>query len=133
MAAARRTERDLAEMEKIIESDELKDSDTVISDISFHQAVARASGNEMLSLFMSSIHMTVRTLAERYILPEAKQVSQRQHRQIYQAILEQDEPLAKSRMQEHLQFASEVYRKAIPRTAEGVPDGGSSRPGVEVD
>lgn len=121
MAAARRTGRDLDEMEKIIESDELKDSDTVISDISFHQAVARASKNEMFSLFMSSIHMTVRTLAEQYILPEARQVSQRQHRRIYQAILDQDEVLARSRMQEHLQFASEIYRKAIPKPVELTP------------
>lgn len=121
MAATRRAAWDLAEMERIIESDELKDSDTVISDISFHQAVARASRNEMFSLFMSSIHMTVRTLAERYILPEAKQVSQRQHRQIYQAILDQDGLLARSRMQEHLKFASEIYREAIPKTVESVP------------
>lgn len=132
MAARRRTEQDLTEMEQVIESDELKDSDTIISDISFHQAVARASKNEVFNLFMSSIHMIVRTLAERYILPEAKQVSQRQHQQIYQAILDHNESLARSRMRKHLRFASEVYRNAIPKTAEGIPDDVSSIPRVKA-
>jgi DNA-binding GntR family transcriptional regulator len=49
-------------------------------------------------------------------LPEAKQVSQDQHRLIYKAILDQDEALARMRMKEHLQMAYEVYRQAVPRT-----------------
>lgn len=133
MAATRRTDQDLAEMKRVIESDEFKDSDTVISDISFHQAISLASKNEMFRLFMSSIHTTIRTIAERYVLPEAKKVSQRQHKQIYQAILDRDEDLAGSRMREHLQFARDVYRKAIPKTVESLPNGDSSRPYVEVD
>lgn len=128
MAAKRRTEKDLAELERVIESDELKDSDTVISDISFHRAIATASKNEMFRLFMSSIHMTIRTIADRYILPEAKKLSQHQHEQIYEAILDRDENRARSRMQEHLKFAAEVYRQAIPKTIERVPEGNSLRP-----
>ena len=116
MAAVRREEQDLVEIEKAIESDELKDSDTIISDISFHKAVAMASGNPMLNLFMSSIHITIRTLAESYILPEAKHASQAQHKQIYEAIVNRDSSLARAKMQEHLEFASRVYRKAIPKT-----------------
>jgi DNA-binding GntR family transcriptional regulator len=66
---------------------------------------------------MLSIHRTIRTLAERYILPEAKEISQSQHRLLYESILGRDEELAKMRMKEHLQMAYEVYRQAIPRRA----------------
>jgi DNA-binding FadR family transcriptional regulator len=116
MAAARRTEQDLATMQRIIESDEDKDFEAYFPDITFHKAIANASKNRLLSLFMLSIHMTISTLAERYILPEAKQVSQDQHHLIYEAILDQDEALARMRMKEHLQMAYEVYRQAVPKT-----------------
>jgi GntR family transcriptional regulator, transcriptional repressor for pyruvate dehydrogenase complex len=117
MAAVRRTGQDLATMRRIIESDEHKDFDAYFPDITFHRAIADASKNRLLSVFMISIHMTVGTLAERYILPEAKGISQEQHRLIYEAILDRDEELAKTRMKEHLQMSYEVYRQAIPRKA----------------
>jgi GntR family transcriptional regulator, transcriptional repressor for pyruvate dehydrogenase complex len=116
MAAARRTEQDLSMMRRIIESDEDKDFEAYFPDITFHRAIASASKNRLLSLFMLSICMTISTLAERYVLPEAKQVSQDHHRLIYEAILDQDEALARMRMKEHLQMAYEVYRQAVPRT-----------------
>ncbi len=115
MAAIRRTEQDLATMQRIIESDDYKDFDAYFPDITFHRAIANASKNRLLSLFMLSIHMTIRTLAERYILPEAKETSQGQHRLLYEAILDQDEALATMRMKEHLQMAYEVYRQAVPK------------------
>ena len=117
MAAVRRTEQDLATMRGIIESDERKDFDAYFPDITFHRAIADASKNRLLSVFMIAIHMTVGTLAERYILPEAKGISQEQHRLIYEGILERDEELAKTRMKEHLQMSYKVYRQAIPRKA----------------
>jgi DNA-binding GntR family transcriptional regulator len=71
---------------------------------------------------MLSIHLTLRTLAERYVLPsKSKQVSQDQHRLVYEAILDRDEKLARTRMEEHLQMAYEVYRQAIPKSAEDPP------------
>ena len=80
-------------MRRIIESDEDKDFDAYFPDITFHRAIASASKNRLLSLFMLSIRMTISTLAKRYVLPEAKQVSQDHHRLIYEAILDQDEAL----------------------------------------
>ncbi len=115
MAAVQRTEQDLAKMQSIIESDEYKDFDAYFPDITFHTTIAKASKNRLLSLFMLSIHMTVKTLAEHYILPEAKGISQDQHRLIYEAILDQDEMLAKSRMKDHLRMAYEVYQNAAPK------------------
>jgi GntR family transcriptional repressor for pyruvate dehydrogenase complex len=117
MAAVRRTEQDLATMRRIIESDERKDFDLYFPDITFHRTIADVSKNRLLSLFMQSIHRTIRTLAERYILPEAKEISQSQHRLLYESILGRDEELARMRMKEHLQMAYEVYRQAIPRRA----------------
>jgi GntR family transcriptional regulator, transcriptional repressor for pyruvate dehydrogenase complex len=126
MAAVRRTEQDLATMQKIIESDDYRDFDAYFPDITFHKAIADASKNRLLSLFMLSIHMTIRTLAERYVLPEAKQVSQDQHRLIYEAILAQDEALARKQMTEHLQMAYEVYRQAVPKSVmHGIASDGS--------
>jgi GntR family transcriptional regulator, transcriptional repressor for pyruvate dehydrogenase complex len=131
LAAQRRTDADLEALSRIIEEDNLKDSDSIVSDISFHRAIAEASKSRMLSLFMNSTHMIVRSLAERYIMPEAKQTSQRQHQGIYQAILHQEESLAEERMREHMRFASEVYRRAIPDGVaskdEGQPHGASER------
>jgi len=119
MAALRRSEQDLATMRRIIENDERKDFDVYFPDITFHRAIADASKNRLLSLFMFSIHMTIRTLAERYILPEAKEISQNQHRLLYESILDRDEELATIQMKEHLQMAYEVYRQAVPREVAG--------------
>jgi GntR family transcriptional regulator, transcriptional repressor for pyruvate dehydrogenase complex len=115
MAVIRRTEQDLTTMLSIIESDEHRDFDAYFPDITFHRAIADASKNRLLSLFMLSIHMTVKKLAERYILPEAKEISQDQHRLLYEAILNRNEEQAKIRMKEHLRMAHEIYRQAIPR------------------
>jgi GntR family transcriptional repressor for pyruvate dehydrogenase complex len=118
IAAVRRTEQDLATMWGTIESDEFRRFDDYFPDITFHRAIADASGNRLLSLFMLSIHLTLRTLAERYVLPtESKQVSQDQHRLVYEAILDGDEELARARMEEHLRMAYEVYRQAVPKGA----------------
>jgi len=124
LAARRRTEQDMFVIEKTVEMDEHKEGVAIVSDISFHRAVAEASKNRMLSLFASSIHMTIKALHDHYIvpesvLPEVKRVSQQQHRLIYQAISDQDEALAAIRMREHLQLSYGVYRQAIPRGAPG--------------
>ena len=124
LAAVRRTEQDLFVIEKSVEMDELKKGADIVSDITFHRAVAEASKNRMLSLFASSIHMTLRTLAERYIipediLPEAKRSSQQQHHLIYEAISDQDGVLAAARMREHLQLSYGVYEQAMPRGRSG--------------
>jgi len=129
MAALRRTEQDLFVMQKTMHMDELKDGDDIVSDISFHRGVAEASKNRMLSLFVSSIHKTVKTLAGRYVmpeqaLPEVLRASQEQHRLIYEAIVERDAGLASSRMREHLNLSHGVYREAIPKAiaAERIAD-----------
>lgn len=120
LAAVRRTEQDKFVIESTVERDELKEGVAIVSDISFHTAIAEASKNRMLSLFASSIHLTLRTLAERYVipedvLPEVKLISQQQHRLICEAISEQDGPLAASRMREHLQLSFAVYERALPK------------------
>ena len=137
LAAVRRTEQDRFVIEKTVEMDELKEGVAIISDISFHTAIAEASKNRMLSLFAGSIHMTLRTLAERYVmpedvLPEVKRISQQQHRLICEAISEQDGVLAASRMREHLRLSFAVYEQAIPRGRSGgigeQPSAGTARP-----
>ena len=130
LAAVRRTKQDMFVIEKTVEMDELKKGADIVSDISFHRAVAEASKNRMLSLFASSIHMTLRTLAERYIMPEdvfpeVKRISQQQHRLIYRAVSDQDGALAGIRMREHLQLSYRVYKQAIPR-------GGLGRTGEQL-
>lgn len=133
LAAHRRTEQDRFVIEKTVEMDELKEGVAIISDISFHTAIAEASKNRMLSLFAGTIHMSLKTLAERYVIPEdvlteVKRTSQQQHRLICEAISEQDGTLAASRMREHLQLSFGVYERAMPR---GHPDGATGRIPVE--
>ncbi len=120
LAALRRTEGDLFVIEKTLEMDARKEGLAIVADISFHRAVAEASKNRMLSLFAGSIHMTLRTLAERYdipenVLPEVKRVSQQQHRLICEAISERDGDLAAARMREHLELSYRVYERAMPK------------------
>jgi GntR family transcriptional repressor for pyruvate dehydrogenase complex len=123
IAAVRRTERDLATMWGTIESDEYREFDDYFPDITFHRAIADASGNRLLSLFMLSIHLTLRSLAEHYVLPlQSNQVSQDQHRLIYEAILDRDAKLARAKMEEHLQMAYEVYRQAAPKGEDELAD-----------
>lgn len=143
LAAVRRTEQDMFVIEKTVEMDKLKEGVHIVSDISFHRAIAEASKNRMLSLFAGSIHMTLRTLAERYImpedvLPEVKRISQQQHRLIYEAISDQDGALAATRMREHLQLSYAVYERAMPRVRSGrigkQPPAGDARLGTsQVD
>jgi GntR family transcriptional regulator, transcriptional repressor for pyruvate dehydrogenase complex len=128
LAALRRTEQDLFVIEKTVEMDELKKGVSIVSDITFHRAIAEASKNRMLSLFAGSIHMTLRTMAERYIipegvLPEVKRISQQQHRLIYEAISDQDGVLAATRMREHLRLCYGVYEQAMPRGRSSRIDG----------
>ncbi len=119
MAAVRRTDSDLQAMKKIIETDGEENPDILFSDISFHRAIADASKNGMLNLFMSSIHMALRTLAEKYAPPEDERISRQQHRRIYEAIRDQAPDAARTAMRDHLQFAYSVYRQAIPKTELG--------------
>lgn len=128
LAAIRSTERDRFVIAKTLEIDEMKEGIAIVSDISFHTAIAEASKNRMLGLFAASIHMTLRKLAERYsmpedVLPEVKLVSQQQHRLIYEAISERDGALAASLMREHLQLSFAVYERAVPRDRQGETEG----------
>lgn len=133
LAALRRTEQDMFVIEKTVEMDEHKEGVAIISDISFHRAVAEASKNRMLSLFVASIHMTLRTLAERYsipenVLPEVKRLSQQQHRLVCEAISKQDGAMAATRMREHLELSYGVYEQAMPKERSGgQPSAGSAR------
>ena len=134
LAALRRTEHDMFVIEKTVEMDDQKEGVAIVSDISFHRAVAEASKNRMLSLFAGSIHMTLRTLAERHfipenVLPEVKRISQKQHRLICEAISEQDGAIAATRMREHLALSYGVYEQALPREPSGKERPGNGRPG----
>lgn len=113
LAALNRTEESLAVMLGTIESDEHRPLDDYFPDITFHRAIANASGNRLLMLFMISIHLTLKTVADRYVLEADKRVSQDQHRLIYEAILGRDPIEAVRRMENHLRVSYEVYRSAV--------------------
>ena len=126
LAAERRNEEDLAAMRSTIASDEYRAFDDYFPDITFHRTIANASRNRLLMLFMLSIHLTLKTLAERYVLQAEKQGSQDQHRLIYEAVREGDPALAVERMEDHLRVSYEVYRSAASEglTLPGHPEDG---------
>ncbi len=108
-AASRRTEADVRELRAL--HAELQATDTfqkfTVSNIRWHHAVARASGNELLStvLYALSHGIYVATVAEEYDTPETREQVLRIHGRINDAIEAGDANLAELSMRQHMTAA----------------------------
>ena len=113
MAAEHCTAEDLAEIERCIvamaEVDELH-RDYVETDIAFHRAVAAATRNPFVALFIAfvdvklkeSIYLALRSLD----FIQTRAISEREHRAIYEAIRARDPVAADAAMRAHLRNSS---------------------------
>ncbi|MEP2935960.1 MAG: FadR/GntR family transcriptional regulator [Gilvibacter sp.] len=106
LAAIRRTEEDLNEIEKALDSYATKvtnGEDAVQEDLLFHLAIAKASGNSTMNTFMLIITPEIITnFAKYHVCDEAMaHHAIEEHRQIFEAIKVQDAQLAKQKMKEH--------------------------------
>ncbi len=106
LAALRRTEEHLQQMEEALKAYEekvLNDEDAVQEDLLFHLAIARASGNSTMNTFMLIITPEIITNFEKYHVCDKNQafLGIQEHKDIYKAIKAQDPQLAKEKMKRH--------------------------------
>lgn len=112
LAALRRTEEDLEKMREALDAYEEKvmnGKDAVQEDLLFHLAIANASGNSLMNIFMLKITPEIITNFQKHHVCDAG-LSQRgiaDHKAIYNAIKDKDAQLAKQKMKEHFK---ELYR-----------------------
>lgn len=106
LAAMRRTDEDLKQMEEALEAyteKVLNNQDAVQEDLLFHLAIAKASGNSTMNTFMLIITPEIITNFEKYHVCD-KNLAFRgieEHKDIFHAIKEQDPQLAKAKMKVH--------------------------------
>jgi len=106
LAALRRTEEDLIQMKEALDAYSLKvenDEDAVQEDLLFHLAIAKASGNATMNMFMLTITPEIITNFEKYHVCD-KSLSRmgiQEHHDIYNAIKDKNPQLAKKKMKAH--------------------------------
>ncbi len=112
LAAERRTEEDLAAIDRALEAmqAEIDDGDRgAHGDELFHQAVTVAAHSPVLAQLMAFIgEMVLETRLESLAQPDRPAQSLASHRGIAQAIRAQDAPAAAEAMQRHIELVSDV-------------------------
>jgi DNA-binding FadR family transcriptional regulator len=140
LAAARRSEADLTEMRKTLESYQasLKASaDTVGPDFNFHLKIAEATGNRyfveiMRSLGTATIPRNRLTLAKAASDPNYLRTIERQHFDVYDAIRARDPESARILMRLHLAASRERLRRASAPEPAGIDPAADAGPSPEL-
>ncbi|GAA4951917.1 FadR/GntR family transcriptional regulator [Algibacter agarivorans] len=106
LAALRRSEDDLEKIKEALDAYEsvaLSGEDAVQEDLLFHLAIAKASGNATINMFMLSITPQILIDFEKYHVCDTDQAVEgvKEHTEIYEAIKNQDPKLAKQKMKDH--------------------------------
>lgn len=106
LAALRRTDEDLKKMKQALDAYSQKvmeGKDAVEEDLLFHLAIAKASGNSTMNTFMLIITPEIITNFEKYHVCDKglAQTGIKEHKEIFEAIKNQDPQLAKLKMKEH--------------------------------
>lgn len=119
LAAKRRTEAQLAEMESLHEQF-VASVDDVASykniNLDWHLAIARASGNEPLMALMEAISTPIRDAMDyqHVTTPELRAIAVKAHTVILKALREQDEDAAFKRMDRHVSGYRDIATGAAP-------------------
>lgn len=106
LAALKRTNEDLENMNKALQAYKnkvLKNEDAVQEDLLFHLAISKASGNSTMNSLMLIITPKIVINFEKYHICD-EDVSLgviNEHQEIFDAIKNQDQKLAKEKMKEH--------------------------------
>lgn len=112
LAALRRTEADLIEMDKalhLMAADPLEPDDAARGDRLFHAAVARAARNPLLSRFLNEIDAEIHeSRLESLRQPGRPAQSLKQHRAVVAAIRKQEPSTARLAMRRHLVSVGKV-------------------------
>ena len=109
LAAIRRTDEDLRQMQEALEAYSkkvLNGEDAVQEDLLFHLAIARASGNSTMNAFMLIITPEIITNFEKYHVCDKDMAFRgiKEHGDIFNAIKEQNPQLAKEKIKVHFKM-----------------------------
>ncbi|MEK6155282.1 FadR/GntR family transcriptional regulator [Flavobacteriaceae bacterium 3-367] len=109
LAARRRTDEDLRQMEEALDAYRKKvmnGEDAVQEDLLFHLAIARASGNSTMNTLMLIITPEIITNFEKYHVCDKDQAFKgiQEHKDIFNAIKAEDPQLAKEKMKVHFKM-----------------------------
>ncbi len=109
LAALRRTEEDLKEIEEALEAYSekvMQGEDAVQEDLLFHLAIAKASGNSTINTFMLTITPEIITNFTKYHVCDKNVAFTgiQEHRDVYEAIKNKDPQLAKEKMKVHFKM-----------------------------
>ncbi|UGQ13173.1 FadR family transcriptional regulator [Yinghuangia sp. ASG 101] len=120
LAAERRTERDLAALDAAqVELVEAGDDIPrfLRANLRWHNAVARAGGNELLIGFMSALSQAIyaSTDIQPFMDAEVRRTTARAHERIAEAIREGDKDAATRRMIRHISGFSHAVSRVDPR------------------
>ena len=126
IAAEKRSDEDLAQMRRLLESIDASISagDAAIeADFAFHRAISAATGNPYFEKFMHSLGSGI--IPPRSIRPQSETSEQRrlyleqiqaEHRRIYQAIERRNAETARFALREHLEGSRERHRRTFYAT-----------------
>jgi GntR family transcriptional repressor for pyruvate dehydrogenase complex len=124
LAATRRTNEDLGEMGRILESasdQKLSLHDFLQLDVAFHRAVANAARNRLLNLPMQAIHI-VRPRTNALLGSHDRQAVLSQHRALYDAIESGDPDGAEKCLALHVGYLAVERAKALRSEDKDVKD-----------
>jgi GntR family transcriptional regulator, transcriptional repressor for pyruvate dehydrogenase complex len=116
LAAERRTEQDLAAMAAPLDRAQDPTIDMaawLATDLEFHTAITRSSGNRILELAMTSVHL-VRPLTNTVFVELLdRDLIQAQHLALFEAIRDQRPERARARLLDHVTHLAEVRARAL--------------------
>ncbi|MGV9863396.1 FadR/GntR family transcriptional regulator [Rhodococcus koreensis] len=107
LAAANRTDDDLAELSNIVgrqKSASVDDPEIPDLDRQFHTLIARASGNRVLASFVATLHHATEPVHYLDLSPEVGRETVRQHGAILRAIKNQNPDAGEKAIVEHLTY-----------------------------
>lgn len=120
LAAKNRSEEDLAELQAIIDEQKSRTVDdprVPELDAQFHTAIARMSGNRVLSSLIHALHRESEPVSHLALSPKVGRDTFAQHKRIVKAIAEMDSDAAEQAITVHLTYLRE-HLKADDATGE---------------
>lgn len=111
-AAVKHTDEDLRNIKEALDAHKkklLSGEDAVQEDLLFHLAIAKASGNVTMNQFMIAITPQIIVDFKKYHIDydNLDELRVKEHREIYEAIKDQNPKLAKKRMKKHFKLLFE--------------------------
>ncbi|MCT4544680.1 MAG: FadR family transcriptional regulator [Vallitalea sp.] len=117
LAAIRATEEDIKKIKKAYEQVKLdikNNTDHTLSDIEFHNAIAKSTHNPIIDRIVPIINDGIKGgYAKTKDIPESGEVVLIHHKKIFEAIKDKNDIVAKDSMKEHILYGFEQTKKCI--------------------